>query len=128
MFKLNATLLKSQRVNERKTGKTFLIHFFHAISLFLMGAVITVLLTEIGKRWIGRLRPHFMSVCKPDYSTFNCTTAGLTGEFYNPIYTGDSFCTGDANEIKEARFSVCNFSYDLIISKLVKFDTKYHGK
>ena len=92
----------------RSKPKTFFIHFFHAVSLFALGIVITLVLTEIGKRWIGRLRPHFMSVCKPDYSKFYCTSAGLTGVVYNPIYSGD-ICTGEASAIKEARFSVSAF-------------------
>jgi len=67
----------------RNKFKTFLIHFYHGMSLFLMGAAATMCLTEIGKRWVGRLRPHFIA-----------------------IYTGGSFCTGDPDQIKEARFSV----------------------
>lgn len=70
-------------------------------------------LTEIGKRWIGRLRPHFIDVCKPNLSQLNCTSVGLTGTFHNPIYTGGSFCTGHEDEIKEARFSVSLLNYSL---------------
>lgn len=94
----------TERPNKRSGFRTFLIHFFHAMSLFIMGIAVTLLLTEIGKRWIGRLRPYFMSVCVPDYSRFNCTSNGLTGMVYNPISSGD-ICTGDANAIKEARYS-----------------------
>ena len=90
----------------RNKFKTFLIHFYHGMSLFLMGAAATMCLTEIGKRWIGRLRPHFIDVCKPDMSQLNCTSDALAGSYYNPIYTGGSFCTGDPDQIKEARFSV----------------------
>ena len=90
----------------RNKIKTFLIHFYHGMSLFLMGAAATMCLTEIGKRWIGRLRPHFIAVCKPDMSQLNCTSDALAGSYYNPIYTGGSFCTGDPDQIKEARFSV----------------------
>ncbi len=39
--------------NEKKTRKYF-ICLFHALSLFILGIAITLLLTEIGKRWIGR--------------------------------------------------------------------------
>lgn len=64
-----------------------------------------MLLTEIGKKEIGRLRPHFMSICKPDLSKFNCTTKTETGSVYNQISTGGSFCTGDEAAITEARLS-----------------------
>ena len=85
----------------RKPGRTLLIHLFHGISIFLLGVAITMLLTEVGKRWTGRLRPHFMDLCKPVY---NCTSELLTA--FKPIYSGDDFCTGDAKHVKEARFSV----------------------
>lgn len=85
----------------RKPKKTFLIHLFHGISLFLLGMSITMLLTEVSKRWTGRLRPHFMAVCEPVY---NCTTDQLID--VKAIFTGDGFCTGNEQKIKEARFSV----------------------
>ena len=66
---------------------------------------VTLLLTEIGKSWVGRLRPHFLSVCKPNFSQINCTVNGLNGVVYNSIYTGDSFCTGNPNDVIEARAS-----------------------
>jgi phosphatidate phosphatase len=63
-------------------------------------------LTEIGKRWVGRLRPHFIAVCSPNLNTLNCTTTTLTGIYYNPIYTGGSFCSNNnAAAVKEARMS-----------------------
>jgi len=98
---------KSKATKEaRSATKTFLIHFFHAFSLFFMGMVITLVLTEIGKRWIGRLRPNFMSVCNPDYTKINCTTDAATGLIFNAIYTGGDFCKGNKDDVKEARLSV----------------------
>lgn len=78
---------------------------FHAISLFTLGIAIVLLLTEIAKRWIGRLRPHFMDVCKPDFTKFNCTYKGTTGFIYNQISTDGDFCTGDPGAVLEARLS-----------------------
>lgn len=111
----------TERPNKRSGFRTFLIHFFHAMSLFIMGIAVTLLLTEIGKRWIGRLRPYFMSVCVPDYSRFNCTSNGLTGMVYNPISSGD-ICTGDANAIKEARYSVSQ----LFLKPSIKINSMSH--
>ena len=51
------------------------------------------------------VRPHFMSVCLPNFALMNCTTPTATGFVYNKIYTGGSFCTGDPDLIKEARLS-----------------------
>jgi phosphatidate phosphatase len=33
--------------------------------LFVFGHLVTVLLTDMGKHIVGRLRPHFISVCQP---------------------------------------------------------------
>ena len=38
--------------------RKFFIYLFHAISLFLFGISIVLLLTEIGKRWIGKLKKN----------------------------------------------------------------------
>ncbi|RMZ98726.1 lipid phosphate phosphohydrolase 1 isoform X2 [Brachionus plicatilis] len=91
--------------NNRSKIRVFFICFFHAMSLFLLGIAITLLLTEIGKRWIGRLRPHFIDVCKPDLSKLNCTTNTISGLIYNRIYTGNGFCTGEEKDVNEARLS-----------------------
>ena len=56
---LNAKLLFFQKKKEGGL-RSFLICLFHAISLFALGIAITLLLTEIGKRWIGRLRSNLI--------------------------------------------------------------------
>lgn len=89
----------------RQRLKDFLICLYHPISLFCLGIAITLLLTEIGKRWVGRLRPHFLTICQPWFYNINCTTSALNGVLYNSIYTGGSFCHGDPNKVQEARFS-----------------------
>ena len=38
--------------------RIFYIVIFHSLSLFIFGIAVTLLLTEIGKRWAGRLRPR----------------------------------------------------------------------
>lgn len=54
---------------------------------FLFGAACSQLTTDIGKYTIGRLRPHFMSVCKPD---IDCTA-----EPFKTIYNENIQCTGE---------------------------------
>ena len=85
--------------------KSFIICALHGISLFVLGISTTLVLTEIGKRWIGRLRPHFLAVCAPSYASITCYTSAGTGLIYNSISTADPFCTGDSSKVKEARFS-----------------------
>ena len=66
---------------------------------FLVGAAVNVVLTDVGKYTVGRLRPHFLAVCKPDFSKLNCTTG-----FHKNFITNYE-CTGDKDLIKEARLS-----------------------
>ena len=52
----NARLLPFQNRNELSYGllfRKFGIFLFHGLSLFILGISIVLLLTEIGKRWIG---------------------------------------------------------------------------
>ncbi|CAF0888758.1 unnamed protein product [Brachionus calyciflorus] len=106
---LNARLLPFQinkkNLSLRERRRKFFICTFHGISLFILGIAITLLLTEIGKKWVGRLRPHFMDVCKPNYDKLECTITTLKGEVYKPIDTGSNFCTGDLKKVTEARLS-----------------------
>lgn len=87
--------------------KVFAVATFHGMSLFILGVAITLLLTEIGKKWIGRLRPHFIDVCKPKFSTIDCTnnTVGGNNMIYSYISTDGAFCTGSEKDVNEARLS-----------------------
>lgn len=85
--------------------RTFREHLLHAFTLFLLGMFVTVLITEVAKRWVGRLRPHFIDVCKPKFDKINCYNQTANGRINNAIYTGGDFCTGDPKRIKEARLS-----------------------
>ena len=111
---LNAKLLPMQmnrdNLNFEKRKRKFLICLFHGWSLFVLGCAITLLLTEIGKKWVGRLRPHFLDVCKPDFNKITCSGSSASGQdrylaINTGLYNGASFCTGDAKKIKEARVS-----------------------
>lgn len=90
----------------RYKRKLFAVSAIHALSLFVLGISITLLLTEIGKRWVGRLRPHFIAVCDPDFTKITCSyTAGLSSNvIYNYIDT-TSICRNDAKKVQEARLS-----------------------
>lgn len=94
--------LKFERNVDKKTLKKYILS---SITIFLLGCFVTVLITEITKRWIGRLRPHFLDVCKPKMNEINCYNSTSTGSIYNAIYTGGNFCTGDAHRVMEARLS-----------------------
>lgn len=92
---------KGHKIN----GRGMREHVIHAINLFFLGQFTTVLITETSKRWVGRLRPHFMDACKPKLENIICYNKTLVGQIYNSIYTGGDFCTGDPKVINEARLS-----------------------
>lgn len=68
---------------------------YKAIGTFLFGAACSQSLTDIAKYSIGRLRPHFLDVCDPDWSKINCS-AGYIETFA---------CRGDARKVREGRLS-----------------------
>ena len=43
-----------------------------AILIYSMGAMATLLITEVGKRTIGRMRPHFIDICQPKWEEIDC--------------------------------------------------------
>lgn len=97
--------LKQNNFKKEKRLKKFREYSLHAITLFLLGIFVTVVITEVVKRYVGRLRPHFLDVCKPRFETINCFNKTANGFISNSIYTGGEFCTGDPKKIKEARLS-----------------------
>ena len=63
---------------------------------FAFGALSTILLTDVGKYTIGRLRPHFLSICQPNPAVLaNCTHKYIMGDI----------CTGDPAFLREGRLS-----------------------
>ena len=53
-----------------------------------------MVLTNMAKIMCGRLRPHFLAVCKPDYTKFNCSSGFITM---------DVCSTTDTKALKQAR-------------------------
>ncbi|CAL8405670.1 unnamed protein product [Arctogadus glacialis] len=77
-------------------SKSFLVAVYKAIGTFLFGAAMSQSLTDIAKYSIGRLRPHFLDVCKPDWTQINCTVGGYIENFS---------CQGDTRLSNEGRLS-----------------------
>lgn len=65
--------------NKRSKCNTSIIN---GILIYGMGAMATLLITEVGKHTIGRLRPHFFDVCKPKWDQIDCfdTLTDKTGD------------------------------------------------
>ncbi|KAM8793354.1 phospholipid phosphatase 1-like [Eudromia elegans] len=72
---------------------SYIATIYKAIGTFIFGAAASQSLTDIAKYSIGRLRPHFLAVCQPDWARINCTLG----------YVENYFCQGDKAKINEGR-------------------------
>lgn len=80
-------------------NKPYIKTLYRTISAFLFGCAVTQLTTDIAKYSIGRLRPHYITLCKPKVEVIaNCSS--LTG------YIEADVCTStNTDDLIEARLS-----------------------
>jgi phosphatidate phosphatase len=79
-----------------KTIPQWVVNSYKAIGTFGFGAASSQLLTDIAKYSIGRLRPHFIYVCKPD---IDCNSDAFRNK-----YVEDFICEGSNTRLlREAR-------------------------
>lgn len=77
---------------------SWFIRSLNLLKWYLCGIVITLIVTSAGKMVVGRLRPHFLDVCKPNFTLVECSdTTGY------PIYVTDYQCFGDQKSLADAR-------------------------
>uniref|UniRef100_A0A3Q3JBG4 Phosphatidic acid phosphatase type 2/haloperoxidase domain-containing protein n=1 Tax=Monopterus albus TaxID=43700 RepID=A0A3Q3JBG4_MONAL len=76
-------------------GNPYVAALYKQVGVFLFGCAVSQSFTDIAKVSVGRMRPHFLDVCKPDPSTINCSLGYITN------YT----CTGSESDVQEARKS-----------------------
>lgn len=72
---------------------------YNNILWFLFGAACSQLTTDIGKYTIGRLRPHFLDICKPQ---IDCNR-----DPYKTIYIENFQCQGE----KQGKFTDSRLSF-----------------
>ncbi|KAM9338236.1 phospholipid phosphatase 1 isoform 2-T2 [Symphorus nematophorus] len=89
-------LVYLKRIKSKSSFGSYIAYVYKAIGTFLFGAAMSQSLTDIAKYSIGRLRPHFLDVCKPDWKLINCSSGA---------YIEDFTCTGDKTMVNEGRLS-----------------------
>lgn len=89
-------LVHLKRIKSKSSFGSYVARVYKAVGTFLFGAAMSQSLTDIAKYSIGRLRPHFLDVCKPDWTQINCSTG----------YIEDFVCNGDATSVNEGRWAV----------------------
>ncbi|KAL3868329.1 hypothetical protein ACJMK2_041146 [Sinanodonta woodiana] len=62
----------------RTTTSWPIAHVMKHVGLFLFGFTINQLFILVLKQRVGRLRPHFFDVCKPDFNAINCSQGYIT--------------------------------------------------
>lgn len=72
----------------------YVVCVYKSVGSFVFGAALSQSLTDIAKYSVGRLRPHFLTVCKPDWSLIDCSSG----------YIENVTCTGDPRINSEARW------------------------
>ena len=86
--------LTSLKTKSKAPGSSYVSTIYKAVGSFLFGAAANQSLTDIAKYSVGRLRPHFLAVCKPQWSSIDCTVGGYVENFT---------CDGDPTMVDEAR-------------------------
>ena len=85
-----------------KWGPWLFIELYRILGYFILGGLFTLLTTEMAKFKVGRLRPYFLTVCKPVFSETECKDENG----YYIFVTPDKYnCTGNPEEVREARKS-----------------------
>lgn len=74
-------------------GNPYISALYKQVGVFIFGCAISQSFTDIAKVSVGRMRPHFLDVCKPDFSTINCSLGYIT----------DYHCQGPESKVQEAR-------------------------
>ena len=84
------------------------MEIYRSLGYCVLGAATTFLFTDLSKFTIGRLRPHFLSLCKPDYSNETCRDEHGYMRFVEE--PEEVVCTGyDANDtavVKASEYKV----------------------
>uniref|UniRef100_A0A8C8VPW7 Phosphatidic acid phosphatase type 2/haloperoxidase domain-containing protein n=1 Tax=Pelusios castaneus TaxID=367368 RepID=A0A8C8VPW7_9SAUR len=98
---VSIALGESYRVHSLRLGSRAFVSnpyvavLYKELGAFLFGCTVGQSLTNMAKITIGRLRPHFLAVCRPDLALLNCSRG----------YVEEYTCTAGSSEEKEARKS-----------------------
>lgn len=90
-------LVHHNRLTSKSSFGSYLACVYKAVGTFIFGAAMSQSLTDIAKYTIGRLRPHFLDVCKPEWKLINCSLGAYIENFT---------CTGDPKIVNEGRYVI----------------------
>lgn len=82
-------------------GNPYISALYKQVGVFIFGCAVSQSFTDIAKVSVGRMRPHFLDVCRPDWSTINCSLGYIT----------DYQCNGPESKVQEARYITLRLLY-----------------
>ncbi|XP_067872317.1 phospholipid phosphatase 2-like [Heterodontus francisci] len=89
-----AFMVRLKQLYSRSEFNNYVAALYKVVGTFLFGASVSQSLTDVAKYTVGRLRPSFLALCKPNMSLVDCSQ-----------YVQSDVCTGAASDITEARLS-----------------------
>ena len=104
---------KAKPINNSNYTPWIAIELYRHFGYFLLGSISCLLFTEVAKYTIGRLRPHFLTICKPKYDAGLCETEydGMKFQKFVTVSDEEELCAlgleGNTTlkMLKEARLS-----------------------
>ncbi|RXN39605.1 phospholipid phosphatase 3-like isoform X2 [Labeo rohita] len=84
-------------------GNPYVSALYRQVGVFIFGCAVSQSITDIAKVSVGRMRPHFLAICQPDYSTINCSLGYIT----------QYKCLGDPSKVQEASISMGPFTFQM---------------
>lgn len=67
-----AKIRKAKPVHDAPRLSWTSVELYRHLGYFTLGALTCLLFTEMAKYTVGRLRPHYLTICNPDLSPANC--------------------------------------------------------
>lgn len=89
-----AIMVRLKHLYSKSEFNNYVAALYKVVGTFMFGAFVSQSLTDIAKYTVGRLRPSFMALCKPNMSLVDCSQ-----------YVQLDVCTGNDVDIVEARLS-----------------------
>lgn len=89
-----AIMVRLKHLYSKSEFNNYVAALYKVVGTFMFGAFVSQSLTDIAKYTVGRLRPSFLALCKPNMSMVDCSQ-----------YVQLDVCTGNDVDIVEARLS-----------------------
>ncbi|XP_062975152.1 phospholipid phosphatase 3-like [Elgaria multicarinata webbii] len=83
------------QASQSPLSNPYVVALYKEMGAFLFGCMVGQSFTNLTKVAVGRLRPHFLATCRPNFTRLNCAEG----------YLEDYVCTGSTSAEREARKS-----------------------